>query len=307
MGFSIVFFNVLIMLLYLLCGFVLVKTKKSEASHAKSISGFLIYICGPCMVINAFQTMERSKEITKNIGKFFIASLLVQLLFFAVLYLIFHKKYEQASYRILCAGAMFGNVGFLGLPLVTALFPEEPIVACYSSTYVFSMNLLVFTIGVYLITKEKKYISLRSALVNPTSIAIYFALPMYLLGIHIPARFEEGIALLGKMTTPICMLVLGMRLASVRLKSVFTRKFAYVGMLLKLVAFPLFAFGVVSLFPFFDRTFRTCVLVLSATPSAAIVLSLAEFHECEQELCANVVLLTTLFCIVSLPLLLLIP
>ena len=66
---------------------------------------------------------------------------------------------------------------------------------------------------------------------------------------------------------------------------------------------PLVAYGIVLLIPGLDETFRDCMLILSAAPSAAVILSLAELHRCEQELSANVVLLTTLASIVTLPLL----
>ncbi len=305
-NFTIVFQNVFMMLLYLLCGYCLVKVRKGEASHAKSFSSFLIYVCGPCMIISAFQTMQYSVELTAAIVKFFFASLLAQALFMLAVYVLLHRNYEDARYRILTIGAVFGNVGFFGLPLVTALFPENPEVACYSSVYVMSMNLLVFTIGVYMITKKKEYISIKSALLNPTSIAMYLSLPMYFLGIRLPENFGDSVALLGKMTTPICMLVLGMRLAASDLRKVFCRPFAYVVCVLKLVAFPVFSYLCVRMVPFFDSTFCGCMLALSGAPSAAVILSMAEIHECEQELSANVVLLTTIFSVITAPLLLLI-
>ena len=305
MGFSIVFLNVFIMLLFLSCGFLLVKFNKCEVSHAKSFSGFLLYICGPAMIISAFQTMEYSHQSFIKIGTFFFVTLMVQVLFFTVLYLLLRRKYRDAKYRILTVGALLGNVGFFGMPVVTALFPEEPVVACYSSMYVISMNLLVFTLGVFMITNQRKYISVKSALLNPTTIAVLIALPLYLLKIQLPDFLGSAVSLLGKMTTPLCMLILGMRLTTVSFKKLFTRPFAYIVCFLKLIVFPLFAYLSVLFMPFFDNTFKTSLLVLSAAPSAAVILSLAELHECEQELSANVTLLTTLFSIVTIPLMLL--
>ena len=306
MGFWIVFLNVLVMLLFLSCGFFLVKAHKCEASHAKSFSGFLLYICNPAMVINAFQSMEYSSESIGRLVSFFIATLLIQLLFFGILYGIFHRKYADAKYRILTVGAIMGNVGFFGLPVVTALFPEEPIAACYSTMYIISMNLLVFTIGVFLITNDRKFISVRSALVNPTTVALLLALPLFLFHIQLPPFLGNAVALLGKMTTPICMVILGLRLSTISWKKLFTRPFVYAVCLLKLIVFPLFAYLCVCFLPGLDTTFKISLLVLSAAPSASVVLSLAELHECEQELCANVAVLTTLCSIITLPLLLLI-
>ena len=87
------------------------------------------------------------------------------------------RGFEDARRRILCIATVLGNVGFLGLPLVSAMFPDQPIVACYSTVYALSMNLVVFTVGVFLITRDRRYMSLRAAIFNPTSLTILFTLP----------------------------------------------------------------------------------------------------------------------------------
>lgn len=297
--------NVLTMISYMLCGFLLVKSKKGVAAHAKTLSALLLYLLAPSMVISAFQQMEFSTDNLINLALFFAASLIVQLLFFLVVFFIIRKKFQDAKYRILSIGSMLGNVGFFGLPLVTSLFPNEPLAACYSSVYVMTMNLLVFTVGVYMITGNKSFISVKSIFLNPTTISILIAFPLFLLNVHLPGVVLEPLTLLGKMTTPVCMIVLGMRLATVKFKSLFTRPFAYIVCALKLIVFPLTAYLCVLFLPFLSETFEACMLVLSAAPSGAIILSLAELHECEQELAANVVLLTTLFSVITVPLLML--
>lgn len=306
MGFTVVLINVALMFVYMACGFGLVKWKKAAAPHAKSFSAFLIYVACPCMILNSFLGIEYSQENIKSIALFFCASFVIQLLFFALLFIILRKKYDDAKYRVLSLGATLGNVGFFGLPVVTALFPENSAVPCYSTLYVTSMNLLVFTVGVFLITNNKKYISVKSAIFNPTTLSALVALPLFLFQIQLPTQVMTTVVLLGKMTTPLCMVVLGMRLAAVNLRKLFTRPFVYVVCALKLIVFPLFAYACVFFIPIFDDTFKTCMLVLSSTPSAAVILSLAELHECEQELSANVVLVTTLLSIITIPLLLLI-
>ncbi len=298
--------NVAVMMFYLLCGLLLTLFKKSVASHAKTLSAILVYVCSPALIISSFQSINFSWETAKQIGIFFAFSLVIQILFFVVLYAILHKKMKDAKYRILTVGATLGNVGFFGLPLVTSLFPEAPLVACYSSVYVMSMNLLVFTLGTFMITADKKFISVKAALLNPTVLAIAFALPFFFFDIHFPQPITQTLDLLGKMSTPVCMFVLGMRLATVKFKDLFTRPFAYVTCALKLIVFPLFAYLCVYFLPFVDATFKTCMLVLSAAPSAAVILSLAELHECEQELSANVLLLATILSVATLPLIVLI-
>lgn len=300
-----VFINVLTIFLFMACGFCLVKAKKAEPSHGKSISAFLLYICSPCMIINAFAEMKYSPESFLEIVKFFFTAIAVMLIFFIILYAVLHKKFENPKYRIFSIGSVLGNVGFFGLPLIKALFPGNALAVCYCIAYVVAMNLVVFTVGVFMITQDKKFISLKSVFLNPTTAAVVIALPIYFFGITLPSPIAGAVSLLGNVTTALCMLVLGMRLASVSLKKVFSQPFAYLTAASKLIVFPIFAFLCVCFLPFFDEMFKTTLFVLSAAPSAAFILTLAELHDKEQELAANIVLVATLLSIITLPLLLL--
>lgn len=300
--FALIFSTVAIMLLYMMLGLLLCKTNKAVVSHAKSFSGLLIYILGPAMIINSFLNLEYTSENIISIGKYFIVSLLLQVVFFGILYIILSKRFDDPKYRIMSVGAVLGNVGFIGMPLIASVIPGEPIVLCYSSINVMSMNLIVFTIGVFMITNDKKYMSIRNAIMNPTTIAIIISLPLFILKVQFPDVIRGSIELLAKMVTPMCMLILGMRLSEARIKDIFTRPFVYATCMLKLVVFPLVAFLFVKWLPFVDNNLKITVIVLAMTPAGVIIESLAELHECKQELAANVVLLTTILSVVTIPL-----
>ncbi len=299
--FGLILENVAVLLAYMLLGFLLCKSKKAVVSHAKSMSGLLLFVLSPAMIINSFLQLEYSEENVVRIVKCFLVTLILQIAFFGVLFFILHKKYEDAKYRILTLGGVLGNVGFFGMPVISGLFPDDPIVLCYSSINVMSMNLIVFTIGVFLITNDKKYVSVRSAILNPTTLSIVAALPLFIFQVNLPDVVENSVGILAKSVTPICMFILGMRLSATKLKPLFTRPFVYGTCALKLIAFPVFAFLCVKWLPFLDDTLKTSVIVLAAAPSGAVIESLAELHECEQELSANVVLLTTILSIVTMP------
>ena len=305
MNFLTVLTTVAVILLFMFCGLFTVKIGKAKTEHAQSVSGLLMYICAPAMLISSFLNIEHTKDAIISVGIFFLVSLTLQFLFFLILFLFLRKKFENAKYRIFTVASFMGNVGFFGLPLVTALFPDNPIVACYSCANMLSMNILVYTLGTYLITGDKKFVSVKTMLLNPTSIALYIALPLYFFSVPIHPKLLEAITLLGKMTTPLCMFVLGMRLALISFKQLVSEPPAYLAAAAKLVVYPLFCFLVIKFLPFFDETFKTTIFALSATPSAAFVLTLAELHEKEQALSANVVLLSCIFSIVTIPLLLL--
>ena len=202
---------------------------------------------------------------------------------------------------MLTIASAFGNVGFLGAPLISGLYPNSPIVVCYSSIYTTSMTIMAFTIGVYALTTNKEFMSLFSALYNQGTITLAIAVIIYLTEWHFPKILGDAISLLAKMSTPLCMHILGMRLATVNLLDLFKRIFVYVTSLIKLFIFPLFAYLLVYFLPFFDEEFKASIFVLSGAPCAAVILSLAELHNTEQELSANVVLVATITCVITLP------
>lgn len=303
MIYTTVFSGVALMLIYVCVGFGLTKWKKTLTDHAYTLSGLLIYGPNPCMVLNSFLNLEYAPGNFRNFMLFFAVSLIVQGLAFALIWLIFRKKFEDPRYKVLNIGAILANSGFFGLPIITAIFPDEPIVACYSIVYITAMNVLVFTVATFFLTGDKKYISLRSAILNPTMVPAILGVILYLLQIRLPDILTSAVSVLAAMATPLCMIVLGVRLASMSFREIFGQPFAYASSFLKLVVYPLFAYLCVCWMPFADDTFKLSMLVLAACPTAAVVLSIAEFHKCSQKLASNVILLSTILCIITLPVL----
>ena len=304
MSFQIALSNVLLTLLYIIPGFIICKIKKASAQHLSTMSAVLVYVCSPCMVVNSFLQLEFSWSGFGKMALFFAVTLVLQIAFMLILYAICHKKYDDSKYRILTIGAVFGNVGFFGLPVVKAMLPNNPEVMCYSSIFVLSMNLLVFTIGVFCLTNDKKYMTLKSAILNPTTFSIIVALPLYFFGVrqYMPDLLVNGISLLSSMTTPLCMIILGIRLATVSFKKLFTRPIIYLICACKLIIFPLFCFAAVYFIPL-DFAFKASILILTAVPCASIILNMAEIHHSETELAANCVLVSTLLCFLTIPVL----
>ena len=303
--FSVALSNVAVALLYLLPGFLVMKAGKMKEEHLKGMSSLLIYGCTPCMMADALMNLNGGKEDLLRMLWFFIISFAAQGIFMFLVGSVFKKKTDMV--RMLQIDSVMGNVGFFGLPVVRAMFPDHPEAAAYSITFCVSMNIFAFTIGVFNLTGDKKYISLKEALINPSVISFAAGLLLCLSKAQkwIPSAAQDGIALMGRMTTPLCMMILGARLATMPVKEILLNPAVYGISLSKLVLFPLFSYLLVVFLPL-DPVFKASVLVLSATPCASIVLNLAEIHSGGQKLAADCVLLSTLMCVFTLPLLTLI-
>ncbi len=302
MGFTIALSNVLITLFYIFPGVVITKMKKVTPEHLPTLSALLIYVGTPFMEISSFMSLTYTKQGFLNMGIFFALTFVLQFLFILIFVCFFHKLFKDSKYRMLTIASVMGNVGFFGLPIVRALFPDNPEVTAYATIFAVSMNILVFTVGIYCLTGDRKYISLKSAFFNPNVFGLILALPFYFFNLRLvlPSVLIRAIQIIGDMTTPLCMFILGIRLASTPLKRIFATPMVYVIALMKLVVYPLFSYALVYFLPV-DPTIKASILVLSSTPCAAVILSLAEIHRSNSEIAANCILITTLFCFLTIP------
>ncbi|MDE6869702.1 MAG: AEC family transporter, partial [Clostridia bacterium] len=178
----------------------------------------------------------------------------------------------------------------------------------YSMMYFLSMSLLGWTLVSTIITRDKKYISVKKILINPATLSIAVSLPFFFTGFKISAdngqllgQIENMINILGKMTTPLCMLVMGMRLATIKFKSLFNNWMQYFAMAVNQVIFPLCVLGLLMLFGG-DEELKWCMFIMCACPIAAVVQNYAEILGEGQDTAANMVLLGTISSIVTLPL-----
>lgn len=303
-SFSVTFSNVLLTLLYLFPGYLLCKFRKVRAEHLSSVSVILLYVCGPGMFLNALTALDYSPELLKRMGLFLFFSLLGETALMLLVLLLLGKKKKEFGMRMLSIASVMGNVGFFGMPVVRAAFPAAPEAAVYSCVFNTSLNILAWTVGVYTLTGEKRYISLRAAFLNPTILSVAAGLILYLLRAKnwLPGLLQDGFRTVGAMSTPLCMLILGIRLATIDFRKLFTTPLVWLISAGKLLVFPLFCYLLVLPFPF-DPVFKGSILILAGTPCASILLNLAEIHHNGQELAANCALLTTLLSVFTIPLL----
>ena len=302
--FTIAITNVLVTLCYAIPGFLLGKLKKADGAHLSTLSAVLVYVCSPCMIIGAMWKSKPTAQELMSMGLFCSIVLLLQTAFMLVLFLIFRKKFDDGKYRILTRASVMGNCGFFGLPIVKALFPGNTLVMSYSCLASVALNLLSFTVGVFCVTGDKSKVNLVKGIFNPNTLGLIVGFAFAFLGVRelLPEAFVTALELVGNSSTPICMIILGVRLACVPFGKLFARPFVYLTCFMKLVVFPLFCYAAVYFLPI-DDVLKASVLVLTSVPCASMILNIAELYDGERELSANSVLLSALLCFITIPLL----
>ena len=298
-----------IMLAYAVPGYILIKAKAIKPDSISAFSRVLMYVCQPALTLYSFNKADFSRELGINLLIFFGIITALQLLFIGLFGFIFRKKFDDVKYRVATTATTLSNCSFLGVPILEAIFPDSPNVAAYSMMYFLSMNLLGWTLISAIITRDKKYISAKKMFINPATISIALSLPFFITGFKISSQngqalgqIENMINILGKMTAPRCMLIMGMRLATIKPKNLFINPLQYFAVAINQIVFPLCALGLLMLLRV-NSELTMCMYVMCACPVASVVQNYAEILGEGQDVAANTVLLGTLSSIATLPLL----
>ena len=265
-----------------------------------------MYICQPILILYSFNKATYTNELGKTL--LIAAGLIIAIfaVFLTTFFLMFRKKYkEKIAYRIYTIASCFGNVGFLGVPILEAVFKNDAnalaTALAISSVFLVVMNEIGWTIGSLIISQDRKYVRLVKIFLNPSIIAIYVALPLFFLGIKVPDRIDPVVTILAKMTTPLCMVILGMRLAVTNYKIVFCNYKTYIMIFIKQIVMPLVMLLFVFALPI-DTTVKQALVILSSAPIASVVLNFSEMVGEGQEDAASLVLCGTILCILTMPL-----
>lgn len=286
-------------------GFFLTKANVLKEEHIKGFAVFLLYVCSPALSIYSFQQAECNMEILINIGILLLVTTFMQVLIMGIGFLINIKTYKiDGASRVATVAAAFGNVGFFGVPILQALLPDHPEAMVYSAVMSVMMNLIGWTLGMFMMSGDRKHISVKNFLINPTTLCLLIALPLFFTNTSLPKPVMNFVEFFSKMSTPTAMTVLGMRLAFVKFRDLMDYR-QVVAIFLKLIALPLITFGIMYALPV-DETLKISTYILSCMPPAAITLNFAELSNTSPKTAANIVVVGSLLVAITLPVLLLI-
>lgn len=294
--------SVLTLLLYAMPGFLLRKLRLTTEEAIPSFAKVLLFVCQPCLTLYSFSKVEYSKTLLLEMALFFCLSLVLQLLIMLLMYFSLKRKYEeQAKYRVFTVATVISNCGFFGVPVVEKLFPQKAQGAALCMVFSLAMNILCWTLVLFIVTGEKKYIRLRRVFVNPSTISFLVALLMFIFSLELPSFISEPVTLMGKMATPMCMLILGMRLGGADFRKLFFDVSVYVTVFMKQLLVPFVVFLTLYFIPM-DIFLKELTFILFCCPVASNVLNFAELSGRGQEEASSVVLLGTIASILTMPL-----
>ena len=299
--FGITALKVLMMIAYGLPGYILIKTKVLKEDSVKVFAKLLLFVCQPALSIYSLSVADCTPRLLRDLGIFFALPLIAQIVIISLYAFLFRKKMKNDVAQKICAVAgACGNVGFLGIPLLENLIPNNPEVLVYASAFSMSMNILAWTLGLLMMTGDRKYISAKALFANPATISFLIAFSLFAFKVKLPDLCAEYIETLGRMSTVVCMTILGMRLATKKLGGIFTNYRIYIAATSKLIVFPIIVGALFYLLPV-GQDVRSAAFILGCCPAATMIQSLAETHGGDSKTAADIVLSTSLICILTIP------
>lgn len=304
MQFGLTITSVLTLIAMCIPGFLLIRFKLLKENSIAVLSVILLYINQPAFTIYSFQSASYSSAILGNILIVAAITSIIHIVVLLISYPIFNKDKNNMRGRAYAFASAFGNIGFMGLPVIRLLMPDNPEVVIYLAIMFVIFNMLAWTVGIYIITGDKKYMSIKKAVFNPPTLALVIAIPLFIFKVTLPAKVMFPIEYLSDMIVPMAMLILGMRFGATDIRKLFNDWGLYVSSFIKLVITPLLAFGLMKLFRMDYTVFQT-LFILMAMPAANMGLIIAENFGGDKEASAKAVLGSTIISIITIPLVLL--
>ncbi len=287
--------SVLTLFLLMSVGFVFGKRGLLSENALSQMSGLLITAVIPAAMIDVFQ-VERSPETDGQLLVSFLALAGIYALYILLSVPLFPREGVQTR-GVLRSSAIYGNVGFMGLPLIQSVMGNGA--AMVAAINLAAFNAITFTHGAAIIGGKGAF-SAKKAALNPGVIGFVIAIGLYLLNIRLPAPVGSAVGYLGSLNTPLAMVVIGGQMASSDLAAAFRDRRLYLASAIKLVGLPVLT--ALVLLPFrLDRVIYMTLVILAGCPTAGINSLFAQSMGRDAGLAARILTLSTLLCILTLP------
>lgn len=239
----------------------------------EKLSDILLLLVSPLLIFTSYQQEFDPAKLNGLLTAFFMAAVSHGAAIAIASLLIKRGKTDWEVERI---SSIYSNCGFMGIPLVSALYGAEGVF--YVTAYITVFNLLVWTHGVILMTGKQSLKSFLTALKSPCIIAVALGLFCYLVRIRVPVVVLEPLTAIAGMNTPLAMLIAGVSIAGSDIRAMLMKTRLYYICALRLLIIPAVVLVILKAFRFDDMV-TTVVILATACPTATTgTLFALKFH-----------------------------
>ena len=294
----ILFQQMIALFIFMLIGYGMSKKGVMDRKGEKTLSWIIVNVANPAMILQSGLDSEIEPSAlarTFLYGAIMYTGLLV---IAAVLPgLLRVGKDSRGVYRTM---TVFSNIGFMGYPLIRAMYGAEALV--HAGIFSFFYNALIYTYGVSCVRgKTQQEEKPWKAMINVGTISCVAAILLLFLHFETPLFVESTVTNLANLTASLSMMVIGASLTAFPLRRLITDVRLLLFSAIKLLILPIL--GIL-----FFRQLETdpmklgVLLVMLATPAGSMNTMLAQQYDGDVDLSARGVALTTILSVVTIPL-----
>ncbi len=301
--------NILVLLAMAIPGFIITKLKLIDtAKVCKFISIMLLYVCHPFIAFNSFLNNDFDISILTNILVVVAFTIVFTLIMLLIAHLAHFWEKDRDRKALAVYGSAMSNLGFMCIPFLQILMPDDTLVTLYASTAVVAFNLVAWTVGNYIITGEVKYVKFKKAVLNPPMLSFLLVLPLFIFNINF-IQFPELTAIQTMCDTfagivgPLAMTMLGIRLAGFTFNELFGDWKLYVSAGIKLIISPCVAFGLVALLAtFYDISgIRLNLIVMCTMPTATNMMMFTTMYNKDTVIAGKISFMSAVLSVITIP------
>lgn len=264
----------------------------------KRISALVLNVANPALVLSSGINQESVIGGMEFVKTFVLAWAMFGVLMVIAYFIPIILRADASEYGIYRTMTIFSNVGFMGFPVIAALFGTVALL--YASLFLIPFNVLIYTYGISVMKGEKSGFRLRKIL-NVGVVSCVVTLFIYLTKLPIPIVIENAVDSVSGLAAPLSMMIIGDSLTKVNLKKLFCNARMLVFSGIKLLVIPLAGVSVIKMLGLNPMLTGVCMVMLS-TPVGSMNAMLAQQYGGDYELASQGVTITTLLAVVTMPL-----
>ncbi|MBQ6488875.1 MAG: AEC family transporter [Solobacterium sp.] len=277
-------------------GYLLCRTKILHVKDRTVFSKAVINLFLPCNIINSFLT-NTGANVMKDFLVVLIISIAIQV-FCSVLANVLYNRKPAEHKPILQYATVCSNAGFLGNAVAEGVYGELGLL--YGQIYLIPLRIVMWTAGISYFEGSTDFKSkIKKIITHPCIIAVFIGIILMLSGIQVPSAVSRTLTSLGRCSTPLIMLFLGMVLAEAGFKGIISKETLSFS-LLRLILIPAVVLLACVLFKV-DSFITGLSVLLAAMPAGSTTSVLAEQYNTDVAFASNIVICTTIGSILLLP------
>lgn len=298
--FFVIFQQLLVFAFFAFVGAQCVKLKILNEPALNSMSKFIINVTMPAMLICNLLSGPSLADLMGSLPIFgvYLGGFVFLYLFNCVTVRFLHIEAQKVN--IYKALSTFANAGFIGIPLIIAIFGKEG--GVYMSLTTIVDQLLLWTLGIKLTSNASKLdLACLRNFVSPALISIVLSLIGVVVGFTLPKPVYMALSPIGSMTPVLSMIYLGGLFCVSDVKKYLKSLDIYMLVFFKMLIFPAVLWTILKFLPVSGNIAQTVVLLL-ALPSMTSIAMFAQKYDNQPEYAVATVLMSTALSIITVPL-----